>query len=161
MVWHPPGDITAWFPTGDRFALDLAGWEDRSIWGVDVPLGDPGQAYLFAQLWRNEDSDRDEPTIWISAASRRWPETQQPAILAGYIAEATEEPVGRVLAAMAAGAPAWLAEDLSRKAPDLPASAMANPKTPRSCARCGRTDFTAVGAARFCNQCGARLARDD
>lgn len=42
-----------------RYALEIPGYEQQSIWGHDPATGD-----LFAQLWRN-GSDSDEPEIWI------------------------------------------------------------------------------------------------
>ena len=56
-----PLDPYLLYPEGDRRALWLPGWEDRSAWGFDPPL----DAY-FAQLWRNPGaSGRDDPDIWI------------------------------------------------------------------------------------------------
>jgi hypothetical protein len=46
-----------------RYALPLAGWDDRSVWGMDRMEATYG---LFAQLWRNGDADRDNPRHWIS-----------------------------------------------------------------------------------------------
>ena len=46
---------------GGREALDLPGWDERSIWGWDPP-----DACYFAQLWRNDEDDADEPDIWIN-----------------------------------------------------------------------------------------------
>ncbi|MEO7196466.1 MAG: hypothetical protein ABIZ05_16905 [Pseudonocardiaceae bacterium] len=47
--------------------LDLAGWEERSVWGYDEPLGG-----FFAQLWTNA-STSDEPEIWLSAGDGIYP----------------------------------------------------------------------------------------
>lgn len=81
-----------------RRGLDLDGWGDLSVWGWDSQAGT-----LFAQLWRDrddEDEDDDErPEIWITPPA--WEPTGQPAILAGWIAEATGSPVTAVLTAMA------------------------------------------------------------
>jgi hypothetical protein len=48
---------------GGREALDLPGWDERSIWGWDPPA-----ASYFAQLWRNrgDEDSPDEPDIWIN-----------------------------------------------------------------------------------------------
>lgn len=48
-------------------AIDLAGWDDRSIWGWD-----DGTGSFYAQLWRN-GSTSDAPGIWLSGARKPYP----------------------------------------------------------------------------------------
>lgn len=45
------------------YALNLAGWERYSIWGLDPMETTYG---LFAQLWRNTDDRDADPRHWIS-----------------------------------------------------------------------------------------------
>lgn len=72
-----------------RFALDLAGWEDRSIWGYDPTVGS-----LFAQLTRNGNNDDNGPDIWITPPA--FPPITTPAMLARAIAIATQNPTSAV-----------------------------------------------------------------
>lgn len=46
-----------------RFALDIPGYEEQSIWGHEEGLPD-----AFAQLWRN-GSRSDPPEVWIIEGS--------------------------------------------------------------------------------------------
>jgi hypothetical protein len=56
-----PLDPFMLYPEGDRRALWLPGWDQRSAWGFD-----PAVDAYFAQLWRNSGTaERDEPDIWI------------------------------------------------------------------------------------------------
>src|SRR5216683_6293900 len=86
-----------------RRGLDLDGWGDLSVWGWDSQTGS-----LFAQLWRDRPDDEDDeddeedderPEVWITPPA--WEATGQPAVLAGWIAEATGSSVAAVLRAMA------------------------------------------------------------
>lgn len=43
-------------------ALPLAGWDRRSVWGMDPMEATYG---LYAQLWHNADAGRDNPRHWI------------------------------------------------------------------------------------------------
>jgi len=89
-----------------QMPLVLTGWDDYSVWGYD-PMMDA----LFAQLWRNTDSSRDEPRIWISPGGR-WPVTTDVNVLAGQIAEATSSAESDVRVALARCAPAVVKEHL-------------------------------------------------
>jgi hypothetical protein len=51
---------------GPRNIFAMPGWENRSIWGRDEPLGLAEHAYLYAQLYRNTDSFDGAPCIWIT-----------------------------------------------------------------------------------------------
>jgi len=48
-------------------AVDLPGWERRSIWGWDE-----GTSSFYAQLWRN-DSTSDAPDVWLTGARKPYP----------------------------------------------------------------------------------------
>jgi hypothetical protein len=89
-----------------RQALDLAGWDDRSIWGYDPPGGN-----YFAQLWRNDQpaGPDDSPHIWISAADITTPEA-----LAPQIARRTGQPLAAVKEAMCLPAGTTLDAALAR-----------------------------------------------
>jgi hypothetical protein len=98
-----------------RRGLDLDGWGDLSVWGWDSQAGT-----LFAQLWRDRDGDDEEdyderPEIWITPPA--WHATDQPAILARRIAEATGSPLIAVLAAMARSVPTELGDVLMAQVP--------------------------------------------
>jgi hypothetical protein len=83
-----------------RRMLDLAGWEDLSIWGWDAQM-----QTLFAQLWRNgEDRNGDDPPdFWISPP--RYAATAAVEDLARWIAAAAGIGPRAVLQAMAETAP--------------------------------------------------------
>lgn len=77
-----------------RYSLPLEGYDDASIWGHDGPDG------YFAQLWRNDHADEDEPDVrlnWFTdnKAIQSAPE------LALHIAVVTGFPVDDVAASMA------------------------------------------------------------
>lgn len=96
-----------------RRGLELDGWGDLSVWGWDSQTGT-----LFAQLWRDRPDDEDDderPEIWISPPV--WETTGQPAVLAGWIAEATGSSVSAVLRAMAQSALGQVGEALIAQAP--------------------------------------------
>jgi hypothetical protein len=42
----------------------LRGWDDYSIWGLDVSEATYG---LLAQLWRNRDDPDENPRAWITS----------------------------------------------------------------------------------------------
>ena len=69
------------------YPLRLAGWEDRSIIGVDDQLGG-----WFAQLWPN-GSTSDPPEAWLTAPS--------PTGLTGPVVDATRTDAGDVDTAIA------------------------------------------------------------
>jgi hypothetical protein len=62
-------------------AVDLRGWDHRSIWGWDQGTGS-----FYAQLWRN-DSTSEAPDIWLTGARTPYP---WPASIALAIVENTE-----------------------------------------------------------------------
>lgn len=102
-----------------RRGLDLDGWGEMSVWGWDSQAGT-----LFAQLWRDrpdddeaqDDDDYDErPDIWITPPV--WETTDQPIVLAGWIAKATRRPMGAVLKAMAASVPGQVGDALIAQVP--------------------------------------------
>ncbi len=83
-----------------QVGLNLAGWDRFSVWGWDGREGE-----LFAQLYRNTDDPRDQPTVWISAAAG-WPRsTAAPEVLADWIAAATGADRRAVLLALAESVP--------------------------------------------------------
>jgi hypothetical protein len=94
-----------------RRGLDLDGWGDLSVWGWDNQAGT-----LFAQLWRDRDDEDEEggdderPDIWITPPS--WEATDQPVVLASWIAEVTGSPLIAVLTAMARSVPSELGDAL-------------------------------------------------
>lgn len=47
--------------------VDLAGWDERSVWGYDTGVGS-----FYAQLWRNP-GDGDAPDVWLSGVDPRYP----------------------------------------------------------------------------------------
>jgi hypothetical protein len=79
-----------------QYALELSGWEERSVWGWDPPV----ESY-YAVLYRNTDADED-PAVWLHGVHE--PLTCE-ASLAAAIRQATRARVADVLAAMWAGAP--------------------------------------------------------
>jgi hypothetical protein len=81
--------------------VELDGWDDHSLWAWDEQGG-----YLFAQLWRNTDDDREAPTVWITPGG--WPATSDPEQLAAFVAIGTMTSVPAALLALASGAPAEL-----------------------------------------------------
>jgi hypothetical protein len=77
-----------------RYALELAGFEERSTWGWDPP----SESYV-AQLYRNGTSpnrDVDDPDLWFSGIVR----IHTPEALASAIADAVDVGIVEVLAAM-------------------------------------------------------------
>jgi len=76
-----------------RQALDLYGWDDRSLWGYD-----PGGEHYFAHLWRNDkpEDPSGAPDIWISAH-----EIITPQALAKVISSRTGRSLAAVQRAMA------------------------------------------------------------
>lgn len=74
-------------------ALWLDGWDDASIWGLDLAGG-----YYYAQLTRNGNSDDDGPNIWITPPT--WPAFADPNSLAVAIASATGAALADVKSAM-------------------------------------------------------------
>ena len=94
-----------------RRGLDLDGWGDLSVWGWDNQAGT-----LFAQLWRDRDDedevdeDDEDPDIWISPPA--WVVTDQPLVLANWVAEATGSRLTAVLTAMARSVPGELGDVL-------------------------------------------------
>ena len=46
-----------------RDDVDLAGWDERSVWGYDTGTGS-----FYAQLWRNP-GDSDAPDVWLSGVN--------------------------------------------------------------------------------------------
>ena len=90
---------------GGREALDLPGWDERSIWGWD-----PGDASYFAQLWRNrgDEDSPDEPDIWINGWETIDAEHYQVTtthLLAMEISLATGCPLPEVCTALGADGP--------------------------------------------------------
>jgi hypothetical protein len=75
-----------------RRALLLPGWSERSIWGYDEMMDT-----YFAQLWRDDDPNDDEPTIWISGIHP----IGSPGHLAALIAKVTSHPRREVNVRMA------------------------------------------------------------
>lgn len=90
-----------------RMPLVLDGWSKASVWGFD-----PQTDGLFAQLWRDGDSSREAPRVWITAGSM-WPATDSPRELAEYVAAATGCTREAAAAAMAYCAPAPVKEMLA------------------------------------------------
>lgn len=78
-------------------AVDLSGWEHRSIWGWD-----DGTSSFFAQLWRN-DSTSDEPDVWLTGARKPFP---WPGCIALEIVEHTEHDALAVVCGMGIAHPA-------------------------------------------------------
>ncbi len=99
-----------------RRGLDLDGWSDLSVWGWDSQA-----STLFAQLWRDrddedQDGDDDErPDIWITPPA--WEATDQPVVLASWIADVTYSPLIAVLTAMAQSVPNELRDALMAQVP--------------------------------------------
>jgi hypothetical protein len=99
-----------------RRGLDLDGWGDLSVWGWDSQAGT-----LFAQLWRDRgdedevDEDDEDPDIWISPPA--WVVTDQPLVLANWVAEATGSRLTAVLTAMARSVPGELGDVLMAQVP--------------------------------------------
>lgn len=50
-----------------RDDVDLADWDERSVWGYDEGVGS-----FYAQLWRNP-GDSDEPDVWLSGVDPHYP----------------------------------------------------------------------------------------
>lgn len=44
----------------------MPGWEKYSTWGLDTPLGQAENSYLYAHLYLNTDDPRAAPRIWIT-----------------------------------------------------------------------------------------------
>jgi hypothetical protein len=99
-----------------RCGLDLDGWGVLSVWGWDSQAGT-----LFAQLWRDRgdedevDEDDEDPDIWISPPA--WVVTDQPLVLANWVAEATGSRLTAVLTAMARSVPGELGDVLMAQVP--------------------------------------------
>jgi hypothetical protein len=99
-----------------RRGLDLDGWGELSVWGWDSQAGT-----LFAQLWRDRDDedevdeDDEDPDIWISPPA--WVVTDQPLVLANWVAEATGSRLTAVLTAMARSVPGELGDVLMAQVP--------------------------------------------
>jgi hypothetical protein len=90
---------------GGREALDLPGWDERSIWGWDPPA-----ASYFAQLWSNrgDENSPDEPDIWINGSETIDAELYQVTtthMLAMEISLATGCPLPEVCTALGADGP--------------------------------------------------------
>ncbi len=98
-----------------KVALPLAGWDQASVWGWDLPEGS-----LFAQLYRNGDDGGAEPRIWLTTL-KGWPQVTAPQVLAEWIANVTAVSLPDVLLALAAQAPGEMAGELREDAADLAA----------------------------------------
>ncbi|NYE96312.1 hypothetical protein FHU41_002562 [Psychromicrobium silvestre] len=48
-------------------SVELPGWENRSVWGYDIP-----SQTFYAQLWSNA-STRKDPDLWLSGVTERYP----------------------------------------------------------------------------------------
>ncbi len=98
--------ITDELRTRGRMPLALPGWDDYSVWGCDEVEG-----CLFAQLWMNSDSPRDQPRLWITP-SMGWPATATLDELVRIIATAISHGDDVVRQAMARSAPATVKAEL-------------------------------------------------
>lgn len=72
-------------------AVDLSGWEQRSIWGWDE-----GTSSFYAQLWRN-GSTSEAPDVWLTGARKPYP---WPGCVALEIVERTESDALAVVRAL-------------------------------------------------------------
>jgi hypothetical protein len=100
-----------------RYALDLDGYDDYSVWGFDEL-----DATYFAQLWRNDSDSRDDPDIWLSGFAEGRP-VSDPLGLAELVGHRTGRHPAEVLRAMAAGCGSAEADRLTELARRLAAPA--------------------------------------